>query len=66
MLEDLERLITWARMTFKWSKSRSLVLKKERVDNNTRFKARGEDIPTLSEGRALGSSLMTTSRIQHN
>ena len=49
MLEDLEVLITWARMKFKPTKSRSMVLKKGKVQNRFRFKVGGEAIPTLSE-----------------
>ena len=48
-LEDLERLFKWARMKFKPSKSRSLVLKKGKVDDRMRFKIGGEVIPTVTE-----------------
>lgn len=37
LLQVLERLISWARMSFKTAKSRSLVLKKGRVANRFRF-----------------------------
>ena len=49
MLEDLERLVTWARMRFKPAKSRSLVLKKGKVQDRFRFKVAGETIPTVSQ-----------------
>lgn len=49
MLEDLERLIAWARMKFKPAKSRSLVLKNGKVDNSARLKVQGQAIPTVTE-----------------
>jgi hypothetical protein len=49
MLEDLEHLITWARMEFKPAKSRSLVLKKGRVQDRFRFRVAGQMIPTVTE-----------------
>ncbi|NJK32032.1 MAG: hypothetical protein HC927_06195 [Deltaproteobacteria bacterium] len=49
MLEDLERLISWARMKFKPAKSRSLVLKKGKVQDRFRFKIQGERVPTVTE-----------------
>jgi hypothetical protein len=48
-LEDLEKLITWARMKFKPAKSRSLVLKKGKVQDRCRFRIGGELIPTVTE-----------------
>lgn len=49
MLEDLEKFIRWARMKFKPAKSRSLVLKKGKVDDRTRFRVEGQIIPTVTE-----------------
>ena len=49
MLEDLERLITWSRMKFKPAKSRSLVMKKGKVQDRFCFKINGELIPTMTE-----------------
>lgn len=49
MLEDLEKLISWARMRFKPAKSRSLVLQKGKVQERSRFKVGGQVIPTVSE-----------------
>jgi hypothetical protein len=49
MLEDLERIITWARMSFKPAKSRSLVLKKGKVQDRVKFRVGGQVIPTISE-----------------
>lgn len=46
-LEEIEKIIKWARMKVKPSKSRSLVLRKGQVCN-VRFKI-GEEIPTVSE-----------------
>ena len=48
-LEDLERLFTWARMNFKPAKSRSLVLRKGKVQDHVRFKIGGAVIPTVTE-----------------
>ena len=49
MLEDLEKLIALARMLFKSAKSRSLVLKKGKVNNSARFKVQGQVIQTVTE-----------------
>lgn len=49
MLEDLERLVAWARMRFKPQKSRSLVLKKGKVQSSFKFRVAGQVIPTVSE-----------------
>ena len=49
MLEDIGELVQWARMKFKPAKSRSLVLKKGKVQNRFRFKLGEEVIPTISE-----------------
>ncbi|XP_053391239.1 uncharacterized protein LOC128554051 [Mercenaria mercenaria] len=49
MLEDLGRLISWSRMKFKPAKSRSLVLKKGKVQDRFRFRVNGELIPTVTE-----------------
>lgn len=49
ILEDLCKIIAGARMEFKPSKSRSLVLKKGRVQDRFRFKVGEELIPTVSE-----------------
>ena len=49
MLEDIKRIITWARMRFKPAKSRSLVLKKGKISDWYRFKAGGELVSTVKE-----------------
>ncbi|XP_061778568.1 uncharacterized protein LOC133569990 [Nerophis ophidion] len=49
ILEDLIELTNWARMEFKPAKSRSLVLKKGRVQERFRFKIRENIIPTVQE-----------------
>ena len=49
IVRGLEKHITWARMKFKPSKSRSVVLKRGKVENKFRFCIAGEIIPTLSE-----------------
>ncbi|XP_076075792.1 uncharacterized protein LOC143046522 [Mytilus galloprovincialis] len=47
-LEELERMIKWARMKFKPSKSRSLIVRKGKVQDET-FELAGEKIPTVGE-----------------
>lgn len=49
ILEDLVELTEWARMGFKPEKSRSLVLRKGRIQNRFRFKIRDTIIPTVQE-----------------
>lgn len=49
ILTGLERLMGWAKMSFKPAKSRSLVLKKGRVADKFRFSIAGTPIPTISE-----------------
>ncbi len=49
ILEDLVELTTAARMEFRPSKSRSLVLKQGRVQNHFRFKIGEDTIPTVTE-----------------
>ena len=48
-LSELVEVFEWARMKFKASKSRSLVISKGKVSNQYRFKVNSEWIPTLSE-----------------
>ncbi len=59
ILQGLERVITWARMSFKPSKSRSMVLKKGKVVDKFHFSVSGTVIPTITEQpvKSLGSSL---------
>ena len=49
VLARLDSLITWSRMKFKPSKSRSLSLRKGKVDESVRFQIGGQDIPKVSE-----------------
>lgn len=49
LLQGLERLMTWARMAFKPAKSRSLVLRKGRVEDEYCFHLDGALIPSVSE-----------------
>lgn len=49
ILQGLERLIKWARMSFKPAKSRTLVLKKGKVTDKFRFMLEGSPIPSISE-----------------
>merc|ERR1711894_263325 len=65
MLEDLEKLISWARMRFKPAKSRSLVLQKGKVQERSRFKVGGQVIPTMSWCCSLDSASLTAFRASH-
>ena len=47
ILIALEETATWARMTFKPNKSRSLVIKKGKVTQQFHLKVQGEVIPTI-------------------
>ncbi|XP_028292553.1 uncharacterized protein LOC114455485 [Gouania willdenowi] len=56
ILSGLEELISWARMSFKPAKSRSLVLKKGKVTGKFSFSLGTTKIPSLTEkpGKSLG------------
>ena len=68
MLERLDQLITWSRMKFKPKKSRSLSLRRGRVNPTIHFRVADQDIPTVSQepvkslGRWYDSSLKDTKR----
>ncbi|KAL6469714.1 hypothetical protein MHYP_G00208330 [Metynnis hypsauchen] len=70
ILQGLEKLITWARMSFKPAKSRSLVLKKGKVTDRYRFSLAGATIPSITEqpvkslGKLFHCSLKDSSSIQ--
>ena len=70
LLRGIHRLVSWARMNFKPTKSRSLVLKKGKVANKHRFTVEGKSIPTLTEkpvkslGKTFNSSLKDTSSVK--
>ncbi|XP_053339380.1 uncharacterized protein LOC128510861, partial [Clarias gariepinus] len=70
LLQGLERLISWARMSFKPVKSRSLVLKKGKVVDRFRFTIGGTPIPSVTEkpakslGKVFNSSLRDTDALQ--
>ncbi|XP_063080140.1 uncharacterized protein LOC134470047 [Engraulis encrasicolus] len=49
LLQGLDRLISWARMSFKPGKSRSLVLRKGKVTDRFRFRLGDTTIPSVSE-----------------
>ena len=55
-LERLDQLISWCRMKFKPKKSRSLTIRKGRVDDRTRYRVGGEAIPSISDApvKSLG------------
>ena len=66
VLKGIEKLVTWARMSFNASKSRSLVLKKGIAMEKGHFKLSGETIPTIQEnstkslGKRIDCSVMDT------
>ncbi|XP_049336392.1 uncharacterized protein LOC125802421 [Astyanax mexicanus] len=70
ILQGLEKLMTWARMSFKPSKSRSMVLKKGKVIDKFRFSISGTVIPTITEqpvkslGKLFDSTLKDSAAIQ--
>ncbi|XP_061920230.1 uncharacterized protein LOC133660667 [Entelurus aequoreus] len=70
ILQGLERLIGWARMSFKPAKSRSMVLKKGKVVNKFQFTISGTVIPSITEqpvrnlGKLFDSSLKDSAAIQ--
>ncbi len=72
ILQGLERVITWARMSFKPSKSRSMVLKKGKVVDKFHFSVSGTVIPTITEqpvksfGKLFDSSLKDSAAIQNS
>lgn len=49
ILQGLERLMSWACMSFKPAKSRSLVLKKGKVTDRFRFRLGDHQIPSVTE-----------------
>ena len=48
-LSALEDIIKWARIKLNAKKSRSLVIKRGKIDNGNRFRISGEVIPSISE-----------------
>ncbi len=70
LLQGLQRLILWARMSFKPAKSRSLVLKKGKVVDRFHFTLEGSQIPSVTErpvkslGKIFDSSLKDTAALQ--
>lgn len=58
----MEKLIKWARMSFKPAKSRSLVLKKGKVNDRFRFSILARKIPCL--GKLFNSSFKDLSYVQ--
>lgn len=61
LLQGLERLITWERVSFKPAKSRSLVLRKGRVTNQFSFSVGGTQIPSPTEKpvKSLGKTFIS-------
>ena len=49
ILKGLEKLVEWARMRFKPVKSRSMVLRKGKVEDKFRFNIADTAIPTITE-----------------
>ena len=70
MMEALGSAATWARMSFKPKKSRSLSIVKGKLSNRFRFKVQGEPIPTIQEspikclGKWFDASLKDTRNIE--
>ena len=65
LLKGIKKLITWARMSFNATKSRSLVLKKGKLSDD-RFKLSVEYIPTIKDkpAKSLGKHLKDVVAIQ--
>ncbi|XP_030004234.1 uncharacterized protein LOC115429122 [Sphaeramia orbicularis] len=70
ILKGLEKQVEWARMHFKPAKSRSMVLRKGKVEDKFRFYIAGTAIPTITEkpiktlGKVFDSSLKDRASIQ--
>ncbi|KAK0134264.1 Zinc finger BED domain-containing protein 4 [Merluccius polli] len=70
ILKGLEKLVEWARMRFKPIKSRSMVVRKGKVEDKFRFHISGTAIPTITEkpvkslGKVFDCSLRDTTSIQ--
>lgn len=70
LLQGLERLFTWARMVFKPAESRSLVLRKVKVEDKYRLSLAGALIPSVSKkpveslGKIFNSTLKETAAVQ--
>ncbi|KAK3738754.1 hypothetical protein RRG08_035634 [Elysia crispata] len=68
MLERFDVLIAWCRMKFKLKKSRSLSVRKDKIDATTTFTVANHQIPTVSQepvrslGRWYNSSMKDTKR----
>jgi len=62
ILNALEDVFTWARMSFKPRKSRVLILRKCKVWPNTTLRVQGEEIPSLINNpvKCLGKWFDTT------
>ena len=50
VLQGLEKLVAWARMSFKPTESWSLVLKRGKVIDKYRFRVGEDQIPSVTEG----------------
>ena len=70
ILKGLEKLVEWAWMPFKLAKSRSIVLRKGKVEDKFQFNITGTAIPTITEkpvkslGKVFDYSLRDTTSIQ--
>ncbi|XP_075893028.1 uncharacterized protein LOC142895694, partial [Nelusetta ayraudi] len=70
ILQGLERLMTWARMSFKPSKSRFMVLKRGKVADKFWFSISGIAIPSITEqpikrlGKLFDATLKDSAAIQ--
>ena len=70
VLRHLDRLMEWCRMKFKPKKSRSLSIRKGKVDKDVYFNVGGQRIPTVSEepvkslGRWYDDTLKDTAQVK--
>lgn len=70
ILQGLEKRISWARMSFKPTKSRAMVLNKGKLADKLRFFVDGTAIPSITEkpvkslGKVFDCSLRDTAAIQ--
>lgn len=66
ILKGFEKLVEWARMRFKPAKSRSIVLRKGKVEDKFQFYISGTAIPTITEKpvESLGKVFDSSQRLR--
>lgn len=57
LLQGLEKLISWVKMSFKPSKFRAMVLKKGKVTDKFCFLLDGTEIPSITNSQEPGKGL---------